>query len=262
MGTVVSEIADGRATITLNNQELRNALTVEVAEELQAAIDEVSESDARCVVVQGSDGYFCAGGDIEAMLEGVTGNLSTSEKIEGYARPINEAVQAVAECPLPTVAKVDGPAFGAGGALALACDIVLASERAKISFGFRQVGLSVDSGTSALLPRVVGENIAKELVYTGELVEPDRAVELGLFNRVFETTEFDRRAEEVVERIATGPTLALEHSKQLLEAGHRRTVAEAIDAELDAIETIAETDDHEEGVRAFVERRDPSFDGR
>lgn len=262
MTTVEYERVGDRATITLNDPEMRNALSVEMAEELTEAIERATDSAVRCVVVQGSNGTFCAGGDIESMHEGVTGEQSTTEKVESFARPVNEGVQAVAECPLPTVAKVDGPAYGAGGALVLACDVVLASERAKISFGFRQVGLSIDSGTSALLTRAVGGKTAKELVYTGDLVEADRAAGLGLFNRVFETDAFEERASDVIERIETGPTEALKHSKQLLEAGRNRTISEAVDAELEAFETILETADHEEGVRAFVEGREPSFDGK
>jgi len=179
------------ATITLHDPDVRNALSAEMAEELQSAVDSAIDGESRCLVVQGSGGYFCAGGDVKAMVEGVASDVPIDQRIEEYALPVNHAVQAVAECPLPTIAKVDGPAFGAGAALAIACDLVLASERAKLSFGFRQVGLSVDSGTSALLARTVGVNVAKELVFTGELIDSDRAAELGLFNRVYSTDEFE-----------------------------------------------------------------------
>jgi enoyl-CoA hydratase/carnithine racemase len=225
------DVADETATITLNNPDVRNALSVEMSKELIAAVEDVEESDARCLVVQGSGGFFCAGGDIKAMVEGVSADVDIDERVEEFGLPINHAVQAVYECPLPTVAKVDGPAFGAGGALAIACDIVLASERAKISFGFRQVGLCIDSGTSYLLPRQVGENVAKELVFTGELIDSDRGAELDLFNRVFPDSEFEQRSQELIDHIATGPTVALKTSKQLLEAGPDRTFDETVEAE-------------------------------
>jgi enoyl-CoA hydratase/carnithine racemase len=171
------------------------------------------------------------------------------------------AVSAVANCDLPTVAKLDGAAYGAGATLAIACDLLLASSSAKISFGFRQVGLSIDSGASYLLPRLVGENVAKELVFTGELIDADRAKDVGLFNRVFPDDEFDARVDDVVQRIATGPTVALRNSKRLLEQGLDSTFEQAVHNEAAMQVVSAETDDHAEGVRAFVEKRDPEFEG-
>lgn len=252
---------DETVVLTLNAPDTRNALSVEMARELREGIAAAGKSDARCVVIQGTGSTFCSGGDVEAMLEGVSEDIPIERRIEEFAHPVNQAVAAVAECSLPTVAKVDGPAFGAGGALAIACDIVLASDRAKIGFGFRQMGLSLDSGTSALLPRVVGENVAKELVYTGELLGPERARQLGLFNHVYPVDEFEQRARELVERIARGPTLALQHSKRLLETSRDRSPSEAIEAETDALAETLDSADHAEGVRAFAQQEDPEFTG-
>lgn len=262
MKPIEYEIHDDRATITLTNPDLRNALTLDTAKAITEALEDIEESDVRCVVLEGSEGTFCAGGDIELMMEGLTSDRETAELMEEAAYPINRTVQRVYECPIPTVAKVDGPAFGAGGSLAIACDVVLASERAELSFGFRRVGLSVDSGTSYLLPRMVGENTAKDLVYSGDLLDAEEAEELGLFNRVYPTEEFEDRADEYVDNVATGPTVGLKHSKQLLQRGLDRSFDEVIDAEVDAIGTVFETDDFEEGVEAFLEQRTPSFDGK
>ncbi len=262
MAPIEYDILDDRATITIHNPSLRNALTLETATALTAAIDDIEESDVRCVVLQGSEGTFCAGGDIELMMEGLSSDRETEELMEEAAVPINKTVQHVYECSLPTVAKVDGPAFGAGASLAIACDVVLASERAEISFGFRRVGLSVDSGTSYLLPRMVGENTAKDLVYSGDLLDAESAKELGLFNRVYPTDEFEQRAHQYIDNVATGPTVGLRHSKQLLQRGHERSFDEVIDAEVDAIATVFETEDFSEGVQAFLEQRTPAFEGR
>lgn len=262
MEPIEYDVLDDRATITLNNPELRNALTLDTATALTEALEDIEEQDVRCVVVQGSSGTFCAGGDIQLMMEGLTSDRETEELMQEAAYPINRTVQRVYECPIPTIAKVDGPAFGAGASLAIACDVVLASERAEISFGFRRVGLSVDSGTSYLLPRMVGENTAKDLVYSGDLLDASEAEDLGLFNRVYPTEEFEQRAREYVDTVATGPTVGLEHSKRLLQRGHERTFEEVIDAEVDAIGSVFETEDFAEGVEAFLEQRTPSFEGK
>jgi enoyl-CoA hydratase/carnithine racemase len=258
---VVFEMVDETGTITLNNPDVRNAISVEMAEQLREAVAEAETKEARCLVIQGAGKTFCAGGDIAAMLEGVANDVEIEKRVNEYALPVNRAVQAVAECPLPTVAKVDGPAFGAGGALAIACDVVLASERAKIGFGFRQVGINVDSGSSYLLPRIVGENVAKELVYTGELVESERASELGLFNHVYPSDEFEQQTQEMIDTIATGPTLALTESKRLIENGQSRAIGEAVEAEASSLKQTLVSADHAEGARAFTEQRDPEFEG-
>ncbi|MEF8821120.1 MAG: enoyl-CoA hydratase/isomerase family protein, partial [Halovenus sp.] len=218
METIQYDLVDETATITLTNPALRNALTLEMATEITEAVEEAESSDARCLVVQGSEANFCAGGDIKSMLEALSDDREMAELLQEVALPINRSVQRLYECSIPTVAKVDGPAFGAGASLALACDVVLASERAQLSFGFRRIGLSVDSGTSFLLPRAVGEKKAMDLVYTGELIDAERAEELDLVSRVFPDDEFEQRCREIVETITTGPTVALKQSKQLLQS--------------------------------------------
>jgi len=297
MEHVTLDVTDGVATVTLDHPEMRNALTSGVATDLIDAMAAVPD-EARCVVIAGNGPTFCAGGDIDAMVEGLEGERSEpSERASGEqsdpraarpteGRPRNEraakpragevpahdrveriveetagAVRAVATCDLPTVAKIHGPAYGAGGALAIACDVLLASESASISFGFRQVGLNVDSGASHLLPRIVGDNVAKELLYTGELIDAERAKEVGLFNHVYADEEFEGRVAGMVDRIASGPTVALKQSKRLVEQGPTSSLDEAIENEATAQIVSASTADHEEGVRAFVASRDPEFEG-
>lgn len=255
------EVVGETATITLSNPELRNALTLGMAKEITEAIEEIEDGDARCLVIQGSGGNFCAGGDIKSMLEGLSGEREMDEIIEEAALPVNRSVQAVYECSLPSIAKVDGPAFGAGATLALACDMVLASERAQMSFGFRRIGLSVDSGTSYLLPRVVGQKKAMDLVYTGELLDAAEAEELGLVSRVFPDDEFEQRSQEIVETVSTGPTVALKHSKRFLQHGLDRTFDEVIEAEEEGLRASFKSDDFETGVNAFLSKETPEFVG-
>ncbi|WP_440991168.1 enoyl-CoA hydratase/isomerase family protein [Haloarchaeobius baliensis] len=258
---VLVDIEDGVATITLNEPDRRNAFSLAMSAGLRDALDEVEESDARCVVIEGAGDAFSAGGDVELMSQTATGAVPLDESVRTLEKTTSETMARVVAFPLPTVAKVDGPAVGAGANLATACDVQLANEDAAIGFVFREVGLAVDAGTSYLLPRVVGTNVAKELVFTGAVLGADRAHELGLVNHVYDADEFDEQVETFVERIATGPTVALRHSKRLIDEGLRRTVDEAMVAEATAQGLCFDTDDHAEGVTAFVESREPEFEG-
>lgn len=255
-------IDDGVATITLNRPENRNALSAEMSAAIIDAVDEAEASDeTRCLVVTGREGTFCAGGDVNAMGEMLSGDIPLHESVERIQLETSRAIRRIAEFHLPTIAKVDGVAFGAGANLAIATDITLASADAKISFGFRQVGLAVDTGTSYLLPRQVGTSKAKELVLTGELLDAAAAEDLGLFNHVFEE-EFDEAADEFIEPIATGPTVALRTSKQLIEQGFETSLKDAQANEAAAQAAVFATRDHEEGATAFMEGRKPEFEGR
>ncbi len=257
------DVEDGVATLTLDRPDNRNALTREMGSAIADALDDLEgNEEARCLVVTGSGGSFCAGGDINAMMERMGGDVPLHEAVRGIQYETSKTLERVHEFYLPTVAKVDGVAFGAGANLAMACDLQVMSEEARISFGFRQVGLAVDTGTSYFLPRAVGENTAKELVFTGELVEPERAEDLGLVNHVFPAESFDEDVAEFVETIATGPTVALRASKQALRGGFDRSLGDAMAFEAAAQAQVFESEDHAEGATAFMEKRDPEFEGR
>jgi enoyl-CoA hydratase/carnithine racemase len=256
------DIENGVATVTLNRPENRNALNPAMSKAIAEAIEEAEAADGvRCLVVTGTEGTFCAGGDVEAMVEQIEGPEPLHETVEEIQLETSRAIEALAAFHLPTIAKVDGIAYGAGANLAIAADVALASTDAKISFGFRQVGLAVDTGTSYLLPRQVGTSRAKELVLTGELLDAEDAAELGLFNRVFEE-DFEEQVAAFVEPIANGPTVALRTSKGLIEQGFDTTLPDAIANEAAAQASVLASRDHEEGARAFLEGRAPDFEGR
>jgi enoyl-CoA hydratase/carnithine racemase len=260
---VLLDVEDGVATLTLNRPENRNALTRELGSAISDALDDLEGHDeARCLVLTGAEGSFCAGGDVNAMTDRMSGDVPLHEAVRGIQYRTSKTLERVHEFYLPTVAKIDGVAFGAGANLAMACDLQLMSEEARISFGFRQVGLAVDTGTSYFLPRAVGENTAKELVFTGELVGPERAEELGLVNHVFPAEGFDEHVTEFLEPIADGPTVALRASKQALLGGFDRSLDDAIAFESAAQAAVLDSEDHTEGATAFVEKRDPEFEGR
>lgn len=259
---VLLDIEDGVATMTLNRPDMRNALSRELSEAIIETVNDLeSRSDVRCLVVTGQEGTFCAGGDINSMVERMAGEMPLHDAVRNIQQVTSRAIRRVYEFHRPTVAKVDGAAFGAGGNLAIACDCLVASERARIGFGFRQVGLAVDSGTSYLLPRIVGENVAKELVFTGELLEAERAADLGIFNHVYAEEEFEAEAAAFVDSIASGPSIALETSKRLITQGLTKDLKSAQDDEAAAQAAVFETADHEEGATAFMESRRPEFDG-
>jgi enoyl-CoA hydratase/carnithine racemase len=260
---VLLEVEDGVATLTLDEPERLNPLTGDLADALEAHLDEVeSRDDVRCVVVQGAGDAFSAGGDIETMQERIDSDRSLDESAKEVERGLSGAIIKLVECSYPTVAKVDGPAVGAGANMAIACDVVLASESAVIGFVFRQVGLSIDAGTSYLLPRIVGTNVAKELVYTGEIVPAERAGDLGLFNHVYADDQFESEVENMVETIASGPTVAFRHAGRLVQDGPEKPLERCLVDEATAQGVVFDTHDHAEGVSAFLEDRDPEFEGR
>jgi enoyl-CoA hydratase/carnithine racemase len=258
---VTVAVEDEVATLTLNRPGMRNAMTRELSDGIVDALDDLEGGDARVLVVEGAGEAFCAGGDVNAMVERLAGDVPLEEAVRLVHQKTSRAVERLHDFYLPTVAKVDGVAFGAGANLAIATDVQLASERASFSFGFRSVGLAVDSGTSYLLPRVVGENVAKELVFTGERVGADRAAEMGLVNHAYPDDEFEAEAAAFVERIATGPTVALRQSKRLLDDGLETSLSQAMANEAAAQAAVFESDDHREGAEAFMENRDPEFTG-
>ncbi|MFB6131861.1 MAG: enoyl-CoA hydratase/isomerase family protein [Halanaeroarchaeum sp.] len=261
---VTLAIDDGVAAITLDQPERRNALSHEMAGEIHESLEAITDSDARVVVLEGAGSAFSAGGDIAAMeerleAESVDLQAVTDHIVERTGRAIAE----VYECGIPTIAVVDGPAFGAGAALAIAADVVLASDRAQISFGFRQVGLGVDAGTSFLLARIVGETDALDLVYTGDLVGAERSERLGLFTHVYDEVAFDEKVDAYIDHVADGPTIGLRASKRSIQKGLTAgSIREAIQAEADAQAAVLDTRDHREGVEAFLEKRAPEFEGR
>ena len=254
-------IDDEVATVTLNRPDVRNALTKPMAERLVERFETIADSDARCVVLAGAGSVFCAGGDIGAMVDGVANDVPVRERLR-FVEAIHDAVETVHDCRLPVVAKIDGPVLGAGAGLALACDVQLASPSARVGFGFRRVGLAMDSGVSYFLPRIVGPNKAKELVFTGELLDADSARELGIFTRLFEADSFEAGVDNIVESIASGPTVALGEAKRLLDRGPESTFESALDREAAAQGVAFTTADHREGATAFMEQREPEFEGR
>ena len=255
-------IEEHLATVTIDDPERLNPLSRERYASLLDRLDEVESSDVRCLVVEGAGEAFSAGGDVEEMGETLAERPPASAEIDEIREHEQRAIERIVEFPLPTVAKVDGPATADGAALAVACDLTLASQRARIGFPHVRFGLSLDAGVSYLLPRIVGEKAALDLALTGRVLDAERAHEMGLFSRLYPTDEFEERADRVVERLAAGPPLAMRHIKRLVCDGLDAPLDAALDNEASVQAAMFGTEDYREGVRAFLDDREPEFEGR
>ncbi|MFW6017528.1 MAG: enoyl-CoA hydratase/isomerase family protein [Halapricum sp.] len=255
--TVSVERSDRVVICSIDDPDGRNALTAETATELIDAFAGLEETDARCVLLRGEGEAFCASGDVGAHVGRVRGDVDAQawrERLE----TVGDAIAAVYDCPLPTVAALDGPTFGAGAALALACDLRIASTEGSIGFGFRRFGLAALAGVSYLLVRVVGRDVALKLLYTGELVDARRATELGLFTDLHPAETFEDELVSLLATLSTGPRGAMIATKDLLRTDYADLDA-TLSAETETALQLAETADFEEGVTAFANERDPQF---
>ncbi|MEV6538586.1 enoyl-CoA hydratase-related protein [Streptomyces sp. NPDC051665] len=261
MTEVVYTVSGQVAYITLNRPEALNAITPAQRDRLITLLGEASaDPSVRAVVLTGTGRGFCAGADLR-------GGGSSGERIAGdVARTIRQGAQrliaAVLDCEKPVIAAVNGTAAGLGAHLALACDLVLAAESAKFIEVFVRRGLVPDGGGAYLLPRLIGPQRAKELMFFGDMVTAADAERLGLVNRVVPDEELEKTARDWAERLATGPTRALALTKQLVNASLDSDRTTAFAAEAAAQEINMTTEDAREGVASFVERRSPEYRGR
>ncbi|KPI14762.1 Enoyl-CoA hydratase/isomerase [Actinobacteria bacterium OV450] len=261
-GEVLHRIEDGVSWITLNRPEAMNAVTWDQRERVIALLGEASADPAvRAVVVTATGKGFCAGADLRAAP------AAPGERIAGdVARMIRLGAQrlitAVLDCEKPVIAAVNGTAAGIGAHLALACDLVIAAESARFIEVFVRRGLVPDGGGAYLLPRLIGPQKAKELMFFGDAVPAAEAARLGLVNRVVRGEELEATARAWAERLAQGPTRALALTKQLVNASLDSGRAAALAAEATAQEINMTTADANEGVASFVERRPPKYLGR
>ncbi|MET8470189.1 enoyl-CoA hydratase-related protein [Streptomyces sp. NPDC006422] len=253
---------NGVSWITLNRPEAMNAVTWDQRERVIALLAEASAApDVRAVVITATGKGFCAGADLRG------GSPDSDERVVGdVSRMIRLGAQrliaAVQDCEKPVVAAVNGTAAGIGAHLAFACDLVLAAESARFIEVFVRRGLVPDGGGAYLLPRLIGPQRAKELMFFGDALPAADAQRLGLVNRVVPDAELPKLARDWSERLATGPTRALSLTKSLINASLDTDRPTAFAAEATAQELNMTTRDAQEGVASFVERRRAEFRGR
>ncbi|MET7346424.1 enoyl-CoA hydratase/isomerase family protein [Streptomyces mirabilis] len=257
--------------ITLNRPEALNAITPDQRERLIQHLSHASsDPDVRAVVITATGRGFCAGADLRggsSTGRPSTGRPPAGERVAGdVARTIRLGAQrligAVLDCEKPVIAAVNGTAAGLGAHLALACDLVLAADSAKFIEVFVRRGLVPDGGGAYLLPRLIGPQRAKELMFFGDALTAADAARLGLVNRVVPPDDLEKTARDWAERLATGPTRALALTKQLVNASLDTDRTTAFAAEAAAQEINMTTTDATEGVAAFTERRTPHYRGR
>jgi len=251
---VRTEVAAGVATVVLANPRRKNAVNDQMWGQLRDVFRWLAADDeVRAVVVTGEGDDFCSGADLAAAPE---------RHWLAQMRYVNEACLALHAVPQPTIARIDGVAVGAGLNLALACDLVVASDRARFSEIFARRGLSLDFGGSWFLPRRVGLHKAKELALLATIIDAAEAERIGLVNRVVPAAELDAAVGEWAATLAGGPPIALAQTKALLDRSSTSTLAEALSAEAAAQTVNFGTADTIEAISAFLQKRTPRYTGR
>jgi len=245
--------------LTIDRPEKRNAIPADGWPLITEALTEFEKSDDRVLVITGAGGSFSAGADLDP--ERFSGATSVSEA-HIRMKVIERAATALHRCTKPTIAAVDGVAVGAGMNLALGCDVVVASDRARFSEIFVRRGLTMDFGGTWLLPRVVGLQRAKELALSGRIVEAQEAQRLGIALEVVPADGLRERVSELADSFVAGAPIAQMFAKQGLNASFESSFAESISWEGQSQAIVFGTEDVIEGVAAFLEKRDPHWKGR
>lgn len=255
------EVSGAVATLTLNRPERKNPLTFESYAELRDLFRELAYADdVRAVVLTGAGGNFCSGGDVHEIIGPLT-QLDMGGLL-AFTRMTGEVVKAMRACPQPLLAAVDGVCAGAGAILAMASDLRMATARSRTAFLFVRVGLAgADMGACAILPRIVGQGRAAELLYTGRAVGGDEGLQWGLFNRLCPPETLLDEARALAQELAQGPSFAHAMTKRCLQQEWNMGVDEAIEAEAQAQAICMQTEDFKRAYRAFVAKQKPKFEG-
>jgi 2-(1,2-epoxy-1,2-dihydrophenyl)acetyl-CoA isomerase len=260
METLRVERKDGVVTVTMNRPERKNAANGKMLVELRQIFEEIEDSsEDRVMVLTGAGGAFCSGADLSD-----PNGPATDPSRSGLARMrrLGDVALALHHVTKPTIAKVDGVAVGAGLSLALGCDLVVCSDRARLSMIFSRRSLALDAGASWLLPRLIGMARAKEVALFGDMWSGEEAAAVGLVNRVLPVDELDAFVDDWATKLAAGPPLALSMTKTLLHASSMASMEQAVEDEARCQALNFSTKDTAEAMAAFAEKREPVFIGR
>jgi enoyl-CoA hydratase/carnithine racemase len=255
------EVSAGVATVTLNRPERKNPLTFDSYAELRDLFRALAYAgDVKAVVITGAGENFCSGGDVHDIIGPLT--KLDMPGLLAFTRMTGDLVKAVRACPQPVIAAIDGICAGAGAILAMASDMRLGTERSKTAFLFTRVGLAgCDMGACALLPRLIGQGRAAELLYTGRSMGGAEAERWGFFNSVHTPDALLAASQALAQGLAAGPTFAHGMTKKMLQQEWSMGVDEAIEAEAQAQAICMATNDFHRAYHAFVARQKPEFEG-
>ncbi len=246
------------AWLILNRPTVYNSFHRGMAMELLKILDEVEQDlSIRCIVISGNGKAFCAGQDLQEAIKPDGPGLH--KILSEHYNPIIRKLRTLQK---PVIAAVNGVAAGAGANIALACDIVVASESASFIQAFSKIGLIPDSGGTFFLPKLIGQNRASALMMTGDKVSAKEALQMGMLYKVFSDEHFIQETENLATKISEMPTQALILTKQLINESHQQNLEQQLQSELKMQNLAAQTEDYKEGVAAFLEKRAPQFNGK
>jgi enoyl-CoA hydratase/carnithine racemase len=253
--------SDGVAVVSLNQPERKNPLTFDSYAELRDTFRGlIYAEDVKVVVLTGSGGNFCSGGDVRDII----GSLTEMDMrgLLSFTRMTGDLIKAIRACPQPVISAIDGVCVGAGAAIAMASDLRLGTPGAKVAFLFTRVGLAgCDMGACAMLPRIIGQGRASELLFTGRSMPADEAERWGFFNRLVEPDDLLDEATTLAESLADGPNFAHGITKTMLNQEWNMGLDTAIESEAQAQAICMQTHDFERAYHAFMEKRQPEFEG-
>ena len=257
--TLLFEIADGIATITLNRPDAANAMDPTMAKELSDIAIICDESpQVRAVVVNANGKMFCAGGDLSVFA---AAGEEVSSVIKQMAGDLHMGISRLSRMNAPIIAAVNGTAAGAGFSLALAADLVVSVDSAKFVLAYTNAGLSPDGSSTYVLPRRVGDRRARELMLTNRVLSAEEAMDWGIVNQVVSEDELEETVSKLAGQIANGPTRAFGQVKSLLNASFDNSLETQMELESRGIADMSRTDDGKEGIAAFLAKRKPEFRG-
>jgi enoyl-CoA hydratase/carnithine racemase len=257
---------DGQvATITLSRPERKNPLTFESYAELRDTFRQLAFAiDVKVVVITGAGDNFCSGGDVHEII-GPLVDMRASGRMDdllAFTRMTGDVVKAMRACPQPIIAAIDGACVGAGAILAMSSDLRIGTARSKVAFLFTRVGLSgADMGACAILPRIIGQGRASELLFTGRTMSGEEAERWGFYNRLVDPQELQSLTLDLARDLARGPTFAHGMTKKSLHQEWSMGVDEAIEAEAEAQAICMQTEDFVRAYNAFIAKQKPAFEG-
>ena len=258
--TVLTERVGGVGVVTLNRPDKMNAIDRALIDDFEAAVRWARDEEVRALLLTGAGRGFCAGADLTAKPG--EGHTPGTETLRAKGMPLGYPSLLLREFPRPTIAAVNGAAVGAGFGLALACDIRIAAESARFSAIFAKRALSPDYGCTQLLPMAVGMSKAMELMYTGDIIDAAEAKRIGLASEVVPDGELLERAMDLARKLASGPSVAHALTKKMAYSSMTRSLEEQLWLESQASLASGSSEDRAEGVKAFLEKREPAFSGR